>query len=167
MDSEDDPDSIVFNEQAELVFRDGQVLTSLHTLLDYLGLHRVEIGINLVSAEEMRRYNREYRNLDASTDILTFALLEEADGPITPESFPDRLALARKQGEDPVLLGDIIISADEIQPHQAENVKHTLQLLIHGIVHLMGYDHEREDDQGRMAEVEHRCFSVLFGGVTS
>lgn len=101
-----------------------------------------ELGIALVSDVRMRGFNRQYRHADYATDVLSFQ--------------PDRDEM-RVPGE-PRLLGDIVI-ASGVARRQAKAAGHSLAtelrvLALHGLLHLLGYDHEIDD--GRMARVERR-----------
>jgi rRNA maturation RNase YbeY len=104
-------------------------------LLGRLGLADAELSILLVSDREMRRLNRRYRGADRPTDVLAFAQREGAGGA------PDRL------------LGDVVISVDRAR-RQAAARRHPLgregeRLLVHGLLHLLGYDHERSSAEAR------------------
>lgn len=92
------------------------------------------VSVAIVSDARVRALNRQYRRKDAPTDVL---------------SFPAR---------EPGMLGDIVI-ASGVARRQARRLGHSVQtelrvLALHGLLHLLGYDHER--DHGRMARVEHR-----------
>jgi probable rRNA maturation factor len=91
-----------------------------------------DVGIALVSDARMRALNRTYRKKDAATDVLSFA----AEGQ----------------------LGDIVI-ATGVARRQARSARHSFQselrvLALHGLLHLIGYDHDDVNDNGRMARVE-------------
>jgi probable rRNA maturation factor len=106
---------------------------------------RGEIAVALVTDQHSRRLNRTYRSVDAPTDVLSFP----QPGP-RPES---------AQAEPP-LLGDIVI-ATGLARRQARERGHTVLtelrvLALHGLLHLMGYDHEDSGDRGRMARAEAR-----------
>ncbi len=93
-----------------------------------------EFHCRITGDAELRRLNRDYRGLDAATDVL---------------SFPS---------DDPVFLGDLAISRHRAAA-QARQFGHSLTrelqlLLLHGVLHLKGFDHER--DQGEMARAERR-----------
>ncbi len=90
----------------------------------------------LVSDPAIRRYNREFRGRDTPTDVL---------------SFPD---------DAPEWAGDVLVSVETAQ-RQARGLRHPLAteievLALHGLLHLLGYDHEHPRDRGRMARVERR-----------
>lgn len=84
----------------------------------------------------MRRINREYRNVDAPTDVLSFPMGEGEFGEIEPN-----------------LLGDVVISAptaSAMAEEQGCSLTAVLDLLlVHGILHLVDYDHERSDEEAR------------------
>ena len=101
-----------------------------------------ELSIALVADSTVRALNRRYRRHDATTDVLSF-----------PTDLPQPLASSRKP-----FLGDIVI-ARGVARRQARQEGHSelteLRILaLHGLLHLLGYDHER--DQGEMARLEER-----------
>ena len=109
-----------------------------------------EISVRFVDDEEIHRLNREYRNVDRSTDVLSFPLGENG-------VYDTNLDTGAK------MLGDIVISI----PHavsQAERFGHTLQreiafLTVHSMLHLLGYDHEiSEEDEKYMNDT---CEKIL------
>ena len=116
-------------------------------LLDAIGEGKSELGIELIGDSKMRRFNREFRNTDRTTDVLAFAI-READGPSSN------------------LLGDVVISIPTAI-RQARVLEHTLdeeivRLLIHGMLHLAGYDHERgEHDAQRMRRKEMKLWKMV------
>lgn len=95
--------------------------------------------------------NRDYRAVDLPTDVLAFAQLE---GPRTPELPAER----------PQYLGDIAISIDRAR-RQAVEYDHSFErelgyLFVHGLLHLLGYDHEAEDDRTAMRAVEEAALAT-------
>jgi rRNA maturation RNase YbeY len=104
------------------------------TLLDLLRLEQAELSIALVGDREMRPLNAKYRRQNKTTDVLSFAVEASPKGP-------------------PLLLGDVVISVERARC-QAKERQHTLKrematLLIHGVLHLLGYDHERSQRQAK------------------
>ncbi len=103
-----------------------------------------EISILLCHNEYIHQLNKQYRNIDRPTDVLSFALNEgEADG---------------YDGPDTALLGDIVISLEKVQ-EQAEEYGHSFErelayLTIHGMLHILGYDHMEPDDKAEMRKEE-------------
>ena len=132
---ENDQDIIVIPEKLEQLLNDGlNAVAKLHGL----GEHE-EVDITIVTDEEIHVLNRDYRNVDRATDVLSFALDEDGGEP------------ELVGGPEVHLLGDIIISA-ETAMRQAEEFGHGLEreivyLAVHGLLHLLGYDHMQEEDK--------------------
>jgi probable rRNA maturation factor len=104
-------------------------------ILELLGKDKAELSLALVGNAEMQRLNAKYRQMNYPTDVLSFA----ADKNLPVETR---------------LLGDVIISVEKAA-QQAKERRRTLDeemitLLIHGIVHLFGYDHERSSKDARI-----------------
>lgn len=101
-----------------------------------------EISVTFVSNEKIQEINKEYRGKDQPTDVISFALEEgDEDIPIIGAS-------------DTRVLGDIIISVDKAK-EQAEEYGHSYErelgfLAVHGLLHLLGYDHETEEEEREM-----------------
>lgn len=99
-----------------------------------------EAGIVLVSNESIRQLNRTYRGQDQATDVLSFSLFSDAE-------------------DDPYpILGEVIISVERAA-EQAQELGHSLErelafLVVHGALHLLGYDHEKEEEAAQMRAKE-------------
>lgn len=129
----------------ELINNSNQELKEEELLNDYikylvkkLELERCEFNVIIINNEEIRKINREYRNIDRETDVISFALEDEMD--IKYDDFR--------------LLGDIYISLDKAYS-QAMEYGHSRErelcfLITHGILHLLGYDHMKPDDEREM-----------------
>ena len=95
--------------------------------------NKKEFNINFVDDEEIQRINRQYRNIDRVTDVISFALCDDPDNQMEDE------------------LGDIFIDLDQAF-RQAEDYGHSITrevafLAVHGYLHLCGYDHMTEEDE--------------------
>ncbi|WP_274571515.1 rRNA maturation RNase YbeY [Neisseria leonii] len=112
---------------------------------------RAEIGLLLLDEAEARRYNRDYRNKDYATNVLSFALNEGDNTALTP--FSDGLR------------GDLIICPQVVAKEAAEQGKspeaHFAHLTLHGTLHLMGYDHVEEAEAEAMETLETRLLNQL------
>ena len=94
---------------------------------------------------EIQKLNKEFRNIDKETDVLSFPQLTFEEGEI-----------ADINENDEIILGDIVISIDKAK-QQSEEYGHTLQreiafLTVHSMLHLMGYDHMKEQEEKEMIE---------------
>lgn len=102
-----------------------------------------EVSITFVTNEAIHEINREYRDKDQPTDVISFALEEMGEGEV--EIIGEGI---------PRILGDIIISTDRTR-EQAEEYGHSFErelgfLAVHGFLHLLGYDHMTEQDEKEM-----------------
>lgn len=101
------------------------------------------LTIRLVDEPEARRFNKEYRNRDYATNVLSFPAE-------LPEGLPDEVRQAQ--------LGDILICAPvvtrEAQEQNRPEVDHWAHLVVHGVLHLLGYDHELPDEAVVMEALE-------------
>ncbi len=132
-------------------------LTAFFLLQEMKCEERCELSIALVDDEEMHRLNRQYRGLDRSTDVLSFALQEAEEPHMQPAS--------ESSANTPLVLGDVIISIETTQ-RQAEEYEHTFEqelcrLLIHGILHLLGYDHLIDEEARAMEALERQLAKLL------
>lgn len=99
-----------------------------------------EVSVLLTADTQIAQLNKEYRQVEGPTDVLSFSQLEGDDN--------------FTQEEDDGLLGDVVISV-ETAKRQAESQGHSLDeeidvLLVHGILHLLGYDHAEPDEEKKM-----------------
>jgi len=112
-----------------------------------------ELSLALVSVEEMAELNLRYRGVTGPTDVLSF----ECDDPCPVDS------------DEPVTLGDVVI-APEVAEQQAAELGHTVEeelnlLLVHGILHLLGYTHESDEDAAVMQARERALLEAYAEGL--
>lgn len=105
-----------------------------------------QVSVSYVGAEEIRTLNAEYRKVDAVTDVLSF-----------PMEDTDERGVA--------LLGDVVLCVDRAA-EQAQEFGHSLQreicyLSVHSVLHLMGYDHEEDDEKSEMRRLEKQIMAEL------
>lgn len=147
---ENDQEKIALSEYMEKRLHDGlNSVAHLHGLDDM-----TEVDITIVDDEEIHTLNREYRNVDRPTDVLSFAL-DEGE-----EDEPELI-----DGPEEHLLGDIIISAETAQ-RQGEEFGHGLEreivyLAVHGLLHLLGYDHMTDEDKKIMRAKEEEALREI------
>lgn len=117
---------------------------------------KLMITITLTTPEEIRKINKEYRNVDKETDVLSFPMFEK-------DELDEKIVNKQYLYED--VLGDIIISIDRVK-QQAEEYGHSFErelsyMLVHGFYHLMGYDHIEEEDKKIMRPKEEKILNAL------
>ena len=117
---------------------------------------KLSITITLTNPDNIQKINKEYRNIDKPTDVLSFPMFEkqELEEKIKNEDF---------EHED--ILGDIIISIQKVQ-EQAKEYEHSFErelsyMVVHGFYHLMGYDHIKEEDKKQMRPKEEKILNDL------
>lgn len=120
-------------------------------VLEYEGCEdEFEVSVSFVNDDEMKKLNLEYRGIDSTTDVLSFPMIEfyEEDEEEDEED--------AEYIEEELALGDIVISMEKALA-QAEEYGHSFErelafLLVHGMLHLLGYDHENEQEEKAMFE---------------
>lgn len=120
-------------------------------ILRQLRRSRSELSIVFVDDCEMRELNRSYRGKDRATDVLSFSLVEGECADFRSD-----------------LLGDVVISIETARRHARSRHRslneEVTRLLIHGVLHLMGHDHEKNAEWRKMRAEERRLSSVLRQG---
>lgn len=109
---------------------------------------RVELGVRLADDAELRRLNHRYRGRDAPTNVLSFAASDA-----TPGHLP-----ALPEDGAPLALGDVVMALETVRDEAGAQGKsvadHVGHLVVHGVLHLVGYDHESDADAKIMEWLE-------------
>ncbi|WP_409022485.1 rRNA maturation RNase YbeY [Dellaglioa sp. P0083] len=130
-------------------------ITLIKEILNFAGKKiklpdETEMSVTLMNNEEIHKINREYRNVDRPTDVISFAI--EEDGDDMPIIFPDDEGM--DMPEIAKNIGDIMISTEKVA-EQAVDYGHSYErelgfLTVHGFLHLNGYDHMEPEDEKEM-----------------
>lgn len=134
---------ISFTNETNEDIKELEVLEKLiNYALDYEKVNNAVFSITFINDDKMHELNKTYRNIDRTTDVLSFAFEDSIDG--FSSNIPIRM------------LGDIYISIDKAH-EQALSYGHSYLrelsfLMIHGFLHLLGYDHMESDDEKVMFE---------------
>ncbi len=109
------------------------------------------LSVIFVDADQIHQINREYRNIDRPTDVISFALQDEEDD--------------YEFEEEDVQLGDIFISVEAVRS-QAKEYGHSLRrevcfLFTHGLLHLLGYDHMNKEEEAVMFSLQDEILDAL------
>ena len=120
-----------------------------------LARYTAEVSVRLTSDEEVQTLNREYRQKDKPTNVLSFPMVQI-----------DLLDSLANSDDGEVLLGDIVlahgITTAEAQDKAVTLEEHATHLIVHGLLHLLGYDHEMgEAEADHMEELERAALSTL------
>ncbi len=128
----------VFNEYKDDIKEIDDMKDFINYCINKLNLKNVMFNVIIVDNEKIHMINKEYRKIDRPTDVISFAL--EDDKTIV--------------NDDVRVLGDIYISYDKVK-EQANDYGHSVKreicfLAIHGLLHLLGYDHMKKEDEIKM-----------------
>jgi len=135
------------NRQKLLTVDVGRVRRSLKRLLKELGFKDSEVSLLLVDDDQIREINKNYLQRDRPTNVISFAMTEGAFGDVHPE-----------------ILGDIIISVEtaarDAMACDIDFMDEVEFLLIHGLLHLLGYNHEdvESNEAKKMKKLERELF---------
>ena len=134
----------VFNETKEKLEEIDELSKLFPFLLDYFNLDNVVCSVIIVDNKKIHEINKEYRNIDRETDVISVALEDD-------ETMPE---------DDIRVLGDIYISIDKAKS-QALEYGHSLKrelcfLMTHGFLHLLGYDHMKKEDEEIMFPLQEK-----------
>lgn len=118
--------------------------------------HDIDVYVMLTNNEEIHRINKEQRDVDRPTDVLSFPMFERDEIPSLKEE---------KKDDIPEILGDIVISIPKVI-EQANEYGHSYErelayLTTHGMLHLLGYDHMIEEEKKIMREHEEKVMNEL------
>ena len=137
----------VFNQTNEELKEIDELSKLFPFLANYFNLENVISNVIITDNETIHRLNKEYRNIDRETDVISFALEDDKtiiDSPIR-------------------VLGDIYISLDKAK-QQAKEYNHSLKrelcfLMTHGFLHLLGYDHMKKEDEEIMFPLQEKILN--------
>ncbi len=140
---------IIENEQDKVSIDDGIIKLIEKTITLCMESENLdkdyEVSVLIVDDDEIRSINREHRNIDKATDVLSFPMVEFINGEMISDEGDYDMDL------EELMLGDIIISADTAAS-QAKDYGHSFEreiafLTAHSCFHLLGYDHMNEEDE--------------------
>ncbi|MGL6186149.1 MAG: rRNA maturation RNase YbeY [Clostridium chrysemydis] len=126
---------------------------------------KTEISVLLVDNEEIREINNQTRNIDRATDVLSFPMLDFEDKKVYKEVYKDeKFDDSYFDGED-LVLGDMVLSLERAK-EQSEEFNHSFErevfyLIVHSVLHLLGYDHMEEDEKSIMRKREEEILGSL------
>ena len=158
------------NSVTEIVWKDIKQNKNLEVIIEkviqkcfeveHINPTSLYICVTLTNPENIHEINKEYRNIDKETDVLSFPMFEKDE--------LDKLINKNAEAKTEILqdiMGDIIISIQRVE-EQAEEYGHSFErefayMLVHGFYHLRGYDHMLEEEKAQMREKEENVLSQL------
>lgn len=117
---------------------------------------KLYVEITLTTSEQIRKINKEFRNIDKETDVLSFPMFEKQEL---------ERGLKNNEFNTEDALGSIVISLEKVE-EQAKEYGHSFErelsyMIVHGFYHLMGYDHIKEEDKIQMRQKEENILNKL------
>lgn len=146
-----------------ILLREETLSTCLSAMLDevwpgWRSKNSVSISISVVGETDIRDLNRDYRDCDSTTDVLSFPCWEE-DGVFCPPDWPD------------MPLGDVIICSPVVEKNAIEQGvtfdSEMALMVVHSVLHLVGYDHDVEERRLEMWGIQERFRDRLLAGLVS
>ena len=124
--------------------------------VEHLPKDKFLVSVTLTNPENIKRINKEYRNIDKSTDVLSFPMFEK-------EELEKKIKEQAFQYMD--LLGDMVISIEQVEI-QAKEYGHSFErelsyMVVHSFYHLLGYDHIKKEDKEKMRPKEEFVLNEL------
>jgi probable rRNA maturation factor len=115
----------------------------------------IEIAVRLTSDEEVQTLNRQYRHKDKPTNVLSFPMIQ-----------PDLLDTVTQNSDDgEVILGDIVLALETCEAEAREReisvADHATHLIVHGTLHLLGFDHQGDAEAEAMEDMERAALATL------
>ena len=150
---------IIISKEPETIDIDKSIIEDIKRAVETIGeLYDVkdsEVRITLTDDKTIHELNRDYRGIDRPTDVLSFAFHESDEPEIITDDVDEAIDT----------LGDIIISVERAKS-QAEDYGHSLRrevvfLTVHGMLHLLGYDHMEESERLEMEKEQEYIMSQL------
>ena len=124
-----------------------------------------EVSLVFVDNSEIKDINNETRGIDRATDVLSFPMLDYEDKKVFKECYKDfDFDITYKDGNE-LVLGDIVLSLERAKEQSIE-YNHSFQreasyLVVHSVLHLLGYDHMEEEDKRKMRKREEEILNKL------
>lgn len=140
------------NNQRKIKIDRRKIRGTIFKILKILDCADKEISLSFVDDEKIKQLNKQYLGKDKATNVLSFSLREDEYGNINPQ-----------------ILGDIVISVETAQKDAIQGNLPIAQeidfLIIHGLLHLLGYDHENttKKETSKMRKKERELFNIVNG----
>ncbi|MCB0044792.1 MAG: rRNA maturation RNase YbeY [Caldilineaceae bacterium] len=151
--------ALQIDEQFVPLVDEAALIPAIEATLAWAGLDAAELSLVLTDDAAQQRLNRTYRGVDAPTDVLSFSAREQGNGEADHTALPPELAAELASN-----LGDIVIALPYAQ-RQAVRFDNSLMaelrlLSVHGVLHLLGYDHATPADEARMWRIQNEILAA-------
>lgn len=159
---------ILFDNVQNIIEVDDNIKSKLIEVLEYAlkeeGINiPYEISILFTDNEYIRKLNCRYRKIDRETDVLSFPMLEYAEGKVYKDTYINYVFKDEYLDDKKLVLGDIVISLEKAKEQSIQYghsfLREVCYLAVHSILHLLGYDHIKEEDKVLMRKREEYILS--------
>lgn len=154
---------IYTDDRQDKIHIDNDTVENIKNVIEYaLKEEKVnidtEVSVIFVDNEEIREINKEHRNMDKSTDVLSFPMLDYPDGKVYKDAYKDNKFSSSDLDDGKLVIGDIVLSIEKAK-EQSEGFGHSFlrelcYLTVHSVLHLLGYDHMEEEEKQTMRKRE-------------
>ncbi len=150
----------IYYEDIEKINEEELIKVVVDTILrEESVVKKIDVYITLTNNDNIQKINAEHRNIDRSTDVLSFPMFEREE--ITNLKIEDE----DNEEHEEMMLGDIIVSVEKVR-EQAEEYGHSFKrelayLITHGMLHLLGYDHMIDEEKVVMRKREEEILEIL------
>lgn len=154
---------IYIDNRQEKITETDELRKTLEEVIDY-ALKEEEVNVDyevsviFVDNETIREINKEQRNIDRATDVLSFPMLDYTDKKVFKEEYKDKEFKEYDLDDGKLVLGDIVLSLERAEEQRIEFghsfIRETAYLTVHSVLHLLGYDHMEEDEKRVMRKRE-------------
>jgi probable rRNA maturation factor len=154
---------IYIDNRQEKMTTNDELKNTLKEVIDY-ALKEEEVNVDyevsviFVDNETIREINKEQRNIDRATDVLSFPMLNYTDKKVFKEEYKNKEFKEYDLDDGKLVLGDIVLSLERAEEQRIEYghsfIRETAYLTVHSVLHLLGYDHMEEDEKRIMRKRE-------------
>lgn len=156
---------ITVKNEVEKVLPESKILTKIAKLvLKECNQNKAKISVTVFYVDEnnIQKINKQYRNKDKPTDVISFRMVDNPNFlELIKKNFPVEFDPASKT----IYLGEIFICQEVAKKQAGEwgnsEQREIVELFCHGMLHILGYDHEKEDEMLVMRELEHNICAKL------
>lgn len=159
----------IINNQNEVNISEEQTLILQNTINKSLEQEKVtipfEISLVFVNNQEIREINKQNRNIDKETDVLSFPMLSYPKDKVYKDVYADYEFDQTFLDDDKLILGDIVLSLEKALEQSKEYnhpfIREASYLVVHSVLHLLGYDHMEENEKNIMRKREEEILNQL------
>lgn len=161
---------ILIDQRQEVIQVDEALMETIKKVIEVAlreekVLRPYEVSVLLVDNKEIARINMETRGIDKETDVLSFPMLDYPQGKVFKDTYVDYSFDATFLDGQDLVLGDIVLSLEKAK-EQSEDFNHSFTreasyLVVHSVLHLLGYDHMKDEEKALMREREEAILAML------